>query len=337
MPSGEVFTGPLETQRRGPHPLHDPLEPARRRGRRASSSSSARAAWWRRAPSAARSTCKATLATDEGASRLGEIGIGTNFGIDRPVGAILFDEKIGGTVHLAVGRSYPETGGTQRVRGPLGHDLRPAPRRHAVRRRRADPARRPLPRVSRVLFITHPEVDADPAVPVPDWELTPRGRDRMRQFAEGPDARGRRARCGRAASARRPTRRRSSPSTLGLPARALEQLAENDRSTTGYLPPELFEPAVQAFFARAAAQPPRLGDRGRRAGADRRRARDRARALARRGRRRDRLPRRRRHAAALPPQGDARSTAPRTSPARATGTRSTATAARVLHGWRPLA
>ena len=32
-------------------------------------------------------------------------------GIDRPVGAILFDEKIGGTVHLALGRSYPETGG----------------------------------------------------------------------------------------------------------------------------------------------------------------------------------------------------------------------------------
>jgi aminopeptidase len=52
-----------------------------------------------------------TLATDPGASRLGEIGIGTNFGIDRPVGTILFDEKIGGTVHLAVGSSYPETGG----------------------------------------------------------------------------------------------------------------------------------------------------------------------------------------------------------------------------------
>ena len=51
------------------------------------------------------------LATDEGARRIGEFGIGTNFGIDRPVGAILFDEKIGGTVHLALGRSYPETGG----------------------------------------------------------------------------------------------------------------------------------------------------------------------------------------------------------------------------------
>jgi aminopeptidase len=52
------------------------------------------------------------LATDEGASRLGEIGIGSNFGIDRPTGTILLDEKLGGTVHLALGRSYPETGGT---------------------------------------------------------------------------------------------------------------------------------------------------------------------------------------------------------------------------------
>jgi len=55
---------------------------------------------------------QAMLATDAGARRLGEIGIGTNFGIDRAVGLILLDEKIGGTVHLALGRSYPETGGT---------------------------------------------------------------------------------------------------------------------------------------------------------------------------------------------------------------------------------
>ena len=55
---------------------------------------------------------QATLETDAGARFLGELGIGTNFGIDRPIGAILFDEKIGGTVHLALGRSYPETGGT---------------------------------------------------------------------------------------------------------------------------------------------------------------------------------------------------------------------------------
>jgi len=55
---------------------------------------------------------QAALATDDGARRLGELGVGTNFGIDRAIGAILFDEKIGGTVHLALGRSYPETGGT---------------------------------------------------------------------------------------------------------------------------------------------------------------------------------------------------------------------------------
>ena len=51
------------------------------------------------------------LHTDAGARRLGEVGIGTNFGIGRAIGATLFDEKIGGTVHLALGRSYPETGG----------------------------------------------------------------------------------------------------------------------------------------------------------------------------------------------------------------------------------
>jgi aminopeptidase len=52
------------------------------------------------------------LATDDGARRFGELGVGTNSGIDRPVGMTLLDEKIGGTVHLALGRSYPETGGT---------------------------------------------------------------------------------------------------------------------------------------------------------------------------------------------------------------------------------
>ena len=51
------------------------------------------------------------LDTDEGARRLGELGIGTNYGITDGTGEILLDEKIGGTVHLAVGRSYPETGG----------------------------------------------------------------------------------------------------------------------------------------------------------------------------------------------------------------------------------
>ena len=51
------------------------------------------------------------LDTDAGARVLGELGIGTNYGVDGFSGEILLDEKIGGTVHLAVGASYPETGG----------------------------------------------------------------------------------------------------------------------------------------------------------------------------------------------------------------------------------
>jgi aminopeptidase len=52
------------------------------------------------------------LETDEGARRVGEFAIGTNEMIRRAVGDTLFDEKIGGTCHLALGRSFPALGGT---------------------------------------------------------------------------------------------------------------------------------------------------------------------------------------------------------------------------------
>jgi aminopeptidase len=51
------------------------------------------------------------LDVDEGARYLGELGIGTNYGIQRFTKSILFDEKIGGTFHLAIGNGFPETGG----------------------------------------------------------------------------------------------------------------------------------------------------------------------------------------------------------------------------------
>jgi len=51
----------------------------------------------------------ATLNTDDGARFLGEWGIGTNYGIQRFTKNMLFDEKIGGTIHFAVGAGYPET------------------------------------------------------------------------------------------------------------------------------------------------------------------------------------------------------------------------------------
>ena len=52
------------------------------------------------------------LDQDEGARRLGEIALGTNYGITRHTKNTLFDEKIGGTFHAAVGAGYPETGNT---------------------------------------------------------------------------------------------------------------------------------------------------------------------------------------------------------------------------------
>ena len=52
----------------------------------------------------------ALLNTDEGARYLGEWGIGTNYGIQRFTKNMLFDEKMGGTIHFAVGAGFPEVG-----------------------------------------------------------------------------------------------------------------------------------------------------------------------------------------------------------------------------------
>lgn len=61
------------------------------------------------------------LDLDEGSRFLGEIGIGTNYGIDRFTKSILYDEKIGGSFHLAVGGGFPEAGG--RNKSSLHWDL----------------------------------------------------------------------------------------------------------------------------------------------------------------------------------------------------------------------
>jgi aminopeptidase len=110
MPSGEVFTGPHETSANGTIKFTVPSSPAGvdvrgvelelRDGEVIRATAEHGQEYLDRA-----------LSTDDGARFLGELGIGTNYGIDRAIGAILFDEKIGGTVHLALGRSYPETGG----------------------------------------------------------------------------------------------------------------------------------------------------------------------------------------------------------------------------------
>lgn len=55
---------------------------------------------------------RALTATDDGASRLGEFGIGVNPDLTRMTQDLFFDEKVLGTVHVALGRAYPECGGT---------------------------------------------------------------------------------------------------------------------------------------------------------------------------------------------------------------------------------
>jgi aminopeptidase len=111
MPSGEVFTGPREDSAEGVIRFTLPSHP---RGVEVQDVELTFSEGQVVGARAARGDdyLQSALVTDDGARYLGELGIGTNPGIDRPTGSTLLDEKIAGTVHLALGRSYPETGGT---------------------------------------------------------------------------------------------------------------------------------------------------------------------------------------------------------------------------------
>ena len=113
MPSGEVFTGPLEDSANGTIRFTVPTGP---RGVVVTGVqlTFAEGRVVEATADQGQGYLDAALATDEGARLLGEIGIGTNVGIDVPTGHILLDEKMAGTVHLALGRSYPESGAVNR-------------------------------------------------------------------------------------------------------------------------------------------------------------------------------------------------------------------------------
>lgn len=66
------------------------------------------------------------LDMDEGARRLGEFAIGTNKGVQEVTGSILFDEKIGGSIHMALGRSYEESKGVNQsvIHWDMVHDMK---------------------------------------------------------------------------------------------------------------------------------------------------------------------------------------------------------------------
>jgi aminopeptidase len=110
MPCGEVFTGPIEDSANG----HVYFGVPAAIGGREVAGVSLRFREGKVVEAGAEKGeeyLRSLLDTDAGARYLGEIGIGTNYGIGQASANVLFDEKLGGTVHLAIGRSYKETGG----------------------------------------------------------------------------------------------------------------------------------------------------------------------------------------------------------------------------------
>ena len=113
FPSGEVFTGPVEDSANGRIRFDVPtlfsgkavegIELEFKAGKVVSAM-------------AARGDdmLQSALDTDAGSRFLGEFAFGLNYGITRATRNILFDEKIGGTIHMAVGAGYPETGSQNR-------------------------------------------------------------------------------------------------------------------------------------------------------------------------------------------------------------------------------
>ena len=109
MPDGEIFTGPVEDSINGWVRFTYPAiyggvavegaELTFNRGRVEKAQAEKNEAYLIK-----------MLESDDGSRYLGEFAIGTNFDINKFTGNILFDEKIGGTFHMALGAGYPETG-----------------------------------------------------------------------------------------------------------------------------------------------------------------------------------------------------------------------------------
>ena len=111
MPDGEVFTSPVETETEGEIRY---TFPAIYQGREVDDVRLRFEAGRVVAAEAVRGEdyLRTLLDMDEGARVLGEVAFGLNYEIDRFTRNILFDEKIGGTMHFALGSAFPQAGGT---------------------------------------------------------------------------------------------------------------------------------------------------------------------------------------------------------------------------------
>lgn len=125
LPDGEIFTSPVEDSANGwirftyPAYYHDVevqgIELHFEQGRVVTASAQKNESFLHR-----------MLDSDQNARFLGEFAFGMNADIPGFTGAILFDEKLGGTIHLALGQGFPETGGTNRsnIHWDMIYDMR---------------------------------------------------------------------------------------------------------------------------------------------------------------------------------------------------------------------
>ena len=109
FPDGEIFTGPIEDSAEG-HISYS--FPASHGGREVNDIQ----LWFKKGKVVKAKASKgekflnSMLNMDKGSRKIGEFSFGTNYGIKKYAKNTLFDEKIGGTIHIAVGSGYPETG-----------------------------------------------------------------------------------------------------------------------------------------------------------------------------------------------------------------------------------
>jgi len=109
FPDGEIFTGPVENSAEGFISYSFPVSYG---GREVDDIK----LWFKKGKvikakaSKGEKFLNSMIAMDKGSNRIGEFAFGTNYGIKKYTKNTLFDEKIGGTIHIAIGSGYPETG-----------------------------------------------------------------------------------------------------------------------------------------------------------------------------------------------------------------------------------
>lgn len=104
--------------------------------------------------------------------------------------------------------------------------------------------------MARVFYLSHPEVVIDPAVPVPDWPLSPQGRERVLAHRREDWL----SACSRVVSSAERKAVETAELIVAVTAAELEirpAMHENDRSATGFLPPATFEAVADQFFAKS--------------------------------------------------------------------------------------